>query len=216
MLVLENFSMTRLVALHGMTLNGATMQRQLGPLRSKLEQLADIDWLDAPHKCPEDSVQRNYDSWGMPIPDGPHLRWWDASEDGTQYAGWEQTRDLLAERLAGDAPTIVFGFSQGAIVATAAVTLSVCGMLPPIAGAILMAGLPPRARSITRHYRAPLELPSLHVWGTQDRVIGEGPERLAEWFAPRRRQVVTWEGAHSIPRRGPVGERILSFVRSFE
>ncbi len=204
----------RLLALHGMTLNGAVMKRQMGQLRVRLEQLVATEWLDAPHPCPALSVQRHYARWGMPIPDGPHLRWWDASSDGSVYDGWPQTRELLKARLGAGAPTILLGFSQGAAVAAAVAALSAQGELPPILGVILVAGMAPRADDITRHVRNPIDVPSLHVWGQNDPITGAASERLSEWFVAERRHVHVWQGAHSIPRRGPPAEVILSFVRA--
>lgn len=204
----------RILALHGMTLNGATMRRQMGPLRPRLEELADVEWLDAPQFCPPDSVQRHYSAWGMPIPDGPHLRWWDASSDGHVYAGWNETLRFIEARLLDGEPPVLFGFSQGAVAAAAVALFSTRELLPPIAGAVLVAGFVPRAEEITRHFTAPLDVPSLHVWGTEDPVVGDAPERLMEWFAPERRTVLVWPGSHSIPRRGPFGETMLEFLRS--
>ncbi len=205
----------RLLALHGFTLNGAVMRRQMGTLGRRLEEIADVEYLDAPHTSAPEDVARLYARWDVSRADPPHLHWWNASGDGRDYVGWEETRALLAEKLEprrrGEKVGVI-GFSQGAIVCAAAAALSTSGDLPTLHFAIPLAGAPPRAVGFGPHFVEPIEVPSLHVWGTEDWLMGDAPARLVQCFEANDRHVVTFSGAHTIPRRGEAADRIVEFV----
>jgi pimeloyl-ACP methyl ester carboxylesterase len=77
---------------------------------------------------------------------------------------------------------------------------------------VLVAGFTPRAAELAPLFAGPpLEVPSLHVWGTQDPLAKHGPA-LAEKFSAGSRQVVTWPGGHKLPA-GDAGESLVEFVR---
>ena len=72
-----------LLALHGFTLNGAMMQRALGPLEAALSAHVDLVYPDGPHTCSPEAVDRLYRRWKMPRLPPPHRTWWDSSDDGS-------------------------------------------------------------------------------------------------------------------------------------
>jgi len=198
----------RLLALHGQSLNGAYMRREL----AHLEKLGvELVCPDAPNVCAEGSVERLYAVWDSPRQPPPYCAWWDASDDGRTYRGWEATRDLLAPILDGG-PLGIIGFSQGAILATALAALSQHGQLPPIDYVILVAGRPPRADVVTPFLAAPIRTRSLHIWGENDLLARDTSRELVDRFAPDTRQVATWPGTHAIPTQGPAAEAIEQFI----
>src|SRR5262245_58545711 len=80
---------TTLLALHRYMLNGARMREQMGELVGALAPHVDLVFPDGPHVCDPAGVDRLYEGSDAPrFP--PHLSWWDASDDGKVYRGWEQ------------------------------------------------------------------------------------------------------------------------------
>ncbi len=200
----------RLVALHGYTGNGAALRGQLGGLQRALPSL-ELVAPDAPHVCAADAVDRLYAMWSAPRQPPPHFMWWDASDDGREYRGWEATRALL-RTVVGEGPVGVLGFSQGAILAAALAAMASHGEMPPIEFAILIAGRPPRADVLLPFLARPIAVPSLHVWGERDSLAGDTPRALVDLFSPATREVVTWPGEHTIPTSGPAADAIADFL----
>ena len=198
-----------LLAFHGFTQNAELMQSALGPLVADLEPKVRVVCLNAPHVRPETSAR------GASNPEvalGPRLGWWDASDDGLEYRGWEETYDVVREALDRYAPASILGFSQGAILAAAVAALSKTDEFPPIHCAVLVAGRTPRAARLQAAFMDPIAVPSLHVWGERDRVTGPFCQELADHFSETEREVVTWEGGHVIPTRGEPYDAMLRFV----
>jgi predicted esterase len=205
----------KLIALHGYSMNGAVMRRQLGFVQQALPSL-EILAPDAPHRCTPEAVDRLHAIWDAPRQAPPHAMWWDASDDGREYRGWEATRDLLRGLLDTSISTSssvgLIGFSQGAILATALAALAVHGEMPPIELVILIAGRTPRADVLHPFLKQPLAVPSLHIWGEADTLVGDSSRALLDTFLPDQRQVVTWAGKHSIPKTGPAAAAIVDFL----
>lgn len=202
---------TTLIALHGYTMNGAVMRAHLGPLAAALEAHVDLVCPDAPLACAPDSVERLYALWQRPRAPGPHRTWWDSNDDGSVYRGFEDTRDTLAALLDRHEPAALLGFSQGAMLAAAIAALAVRGEAPPIRFAVLVAGRVPRAVSLQPLFTAPIDLPSLHVWGERDTLTGAMSPALRDAFVGA--EALVWPGPHVVPSTGPEAERIVDFVR---
>src|SRR5262249_50339116 len=170
---------------------------------------------DAPHTCDPASVDRLYASRGAPRASPPHLCWWDATEDGAIYRGWEQTCDAARAWTSSSSPVGVLGFSQGAMLVAALAALSGTEQFPPIRFAIMIAGRKHRAAALQSLFERTICVPSLHVWGDADRLTGSDAPALVEHFDPTTREVVRWTGPHAIPTRGPTADAIVDFVRRY-
>jgi pimeloyl-ACP methyl ester carboxylesterase len=201
-----------LIALHGFTLNGALMRRGLGPLAGRLEELVELDCPDAPNTCSPGAVDRLYARWDTPRLPPPHLCWWDSSDDGLVYHGWEETLGLMRQLLTRQGPVGVLGFSQGAMLAATLAALSSRGEIPPLAFAVVIAGSLPRAPALRSAFDNLVKVPSLHLWGERDQLTGSYSPALAWRFEPTLSETVTWPGGHSIPSRGEAAERLVEFV----
>lgn len=197
-----------LIAFHGYSHNGAIMRGILEPLG-----------LGAELVCPDGTVPANpemvsrvAEALGQPVPPAPNLCWWDASEDGKVYRGWEESRAVVARLLEEHGPSGVLGFSQGAIFASAMVALSAAGELPPIRYAVFVAGRLPRTPELLRHYEKPIAIPSLHLMGARDLMTPAplGDELAAKFVDP---EIHKWNGPHVIPTRGPALAAIHDFIR---
>jgi predicted esterase len=201
-----------LLAFHGFTMNGEQMRAALGPIVAALEPTVRVVCLNAPLACSEESVQRVYSGFGLaPLPP-PHLSWWNASDDGLDYRGWDDTREVVREALERYAPASILGFSQGAILAAAVAALSRSKQLPPVHSAVLVAGRKPRDARLQAAFMDPITLPSLHVWGERDTVTGQYCQALVDQFSLPEREIATWPGGHMIPTRGPAYDAIVRFV----
>jgi|SRR6185369_7765029 len=200
-----------LLVFHGFTMNGEVMRAALEPLATALEPRVRLVSLNAPHTCSAATVERVYRGAQPSLP-APYLCWWNASDDGLEYLGWEETRDLVSAALERYAPASILGFSQGGILAAAVAALSRAGQLPPVHAAVLIAGRKPRAAQLQAAFMEPIAMPSLHVWGERDTLTGQYCEELVDCFSAPQREVVRWPGGHVVPTRGPAHEAIVRFV----
>jgi hypothetical protein len=203
---------TALISLHGFTMNAAGLKHMMGDLEARLEPTVDLVYPDAPHAASDTSVAAIAQLMGGFRPKPPNLQWWNASDDGKTYVGWEATRAHLARELAAHPGAGLLGFSQGAAVAAALAAASSRGLFPPLRFVIAIAGFEPRASDIAPLFTRPLQLPSLHVWGVADGMSAHALQ-LVERFDPARRQVVTWPGRHTVPSTGAAADAIVDFVQ---
>ena len=203
----------RFVCLHGFTQNGEQLRTRLAPLAKQLEPDVAMICPDAPHACAQATVDRLYTAWNLDRLPPPYLCWWDATDDGRSYRGWETTHDRLRELCTSDDPVVVLGFSQGGIVAASLAALSAAGTFPRLAGVVLVAGRAPRSDALSPLFEAPIAMPSLHVWGERDTMSKGASAELVERFDAGSRQVVVWPGPHAVPVRGEHGTAIVDFVR---
>lgn len=203
--------MVALLALHGFTQNGAWMRRQMGPLAERLGKLADLQFVDAPHECSGDTAQRLRSR--ADDRESKRLQWWNASDDGQVYAGWEETREKLSRSIQGHATVGLIGFSQGAIAATAMAALAACGLGPKLDFVVLLGGAKPRSRVLVPLLAEPLPLPSCHVWGDSDLLMRRRSPELVECFQASGRISCQFPGGHAIPREGACADELVGFVR---
>jgi predicted esterase len=203
---------TTLVALHGITLNGTHMRTGLGELVARFPRDLELVCPDAPHETAPATVDRIYAFSRATRLAPPHRSWWNASDEGRIYDGWDLTRDSLREVVAAHPRVGMLGFSQGAILAAALAALSEHGAFPPLAFVILVAGRTPRADAIVPFLERPISIPSLHIWGTADAFAAASAPALVEHFDERTREQITWPGPHLIPTRGPAADGMLSFI----
>jgi pimeloyl-ACP methyl ester carboxylesterase len=203
--------MRKLIVLHGYTMNGPVMREHLGELAAVLERETELVFVDAPHTCSEASVTRLYAMWKARLAP-PHLAWWESTDDGREYRGWEDTREKIRAAMAGGDVGFL-GFSQGAILSTAIAALAEHGEMPHVRFAVLVAGRTPRADVFQPFLTRPLRTPSLHVWGAADTLAPGVSEELTGRFDERTREVVVWNGDHRVPTRGEGADAILRFIR---
>jgi len=208
---------TTLIALHGFTMNGAGLRYMLEDLMPPLADVVRWVFPDAPHTASPESALGIAALLGVFRAKPPNLEWWNASEDGRTYNGWDTTRESLRsiverEAALGGGRVGVFGFSQGAAVAAALAGLSEQGAFPKLDFAVLVAGFVPRADAIAPLFAVPLRIPSLHVWGSSDSFARHAPA-LRDRFAPETRAELEWPGRHVVPTSGAPAEALIDFVR---
>ena len=192
---------TTLIALHGFTMNAAGLRHMMSDLEPRLGAAVDLEFVDAPQRASADSVAGLSGLLGGLRPRPPNLQWWNASDDGLTYAGWNETRARLEETVRGRAAAGLLGFSQGAAVAASLAAAASRGEFPSLAFVVLIAGFTPRAIDIAPLFADPVRVPSLHVWGEADPFARHAPA-LYQRFDPATREMVTWPGRHLVPTTG--------------
>jgi predicted esterase len=181
-------------------------------LENRLSEHVELLFPNAPNEASEASVAGLEQAMKMPRGAPPHLQWWSASDDGRAYQGWDNSLRVLREALERHPGAGVLGFSQGGAVAATVAALSSQGLLPPVSFAVMVAGFTPRSAELAPLFAgAPIEVPSLHVWGTADPFAKHGPA-LSEKFSAASRQIATWPGGHKLPA-GSAGDALVEFVR---
>jgi predicted esterase len=207
-----------LLALHGFTQNGANLRAELAELVARFDAGPRIECPDGPFVCAEASVERLQRMVGGARWPGPHLAWWDATDDGREYRGLdlacERLGEIVERALADGGRVGVLGFSQGAIATACLAALAAHGRFPRFDFAVLIAGRTPRADAIAPLFASPLPIPSLHVWGTRD-ALSSAAGSLAECFDAGTREIATWAGPHVVPTRGTAADAIVRFVARF-
>jgi pimeloyl-ACP methyl ester carboxylesterase len=202
-----------LLALHGYTMNATVFRAGLTELEQALAPEFRLVCPDAPFTCSEASVDRLYaNSSGARLP-APYRTWWDASDDGQVYRGWEESREFLRGLIEAHAPVGVLGFSQGGMVAATLAGLAYRQELAGLGYVILVGAATPRARDLQPLFATPIAIPSLHVWGERDRRAVPHSQALVEHFAALDREVAIWPGGHVVPRRGPAFSAMVDFAR---
>jgi pimeloyl-ACP methyl ester carboxylesterase len=204
--------MFTLIALHGFTQNGHQFRSQLSPLLGRLPDSVRVEVPDAPHACSAAARERLQHLLGGPPLPPPHLAWWDATDEGRSYRGWEQSLAQLRALADGCDTLGLLGFSQGAIVAAALAALAEHGQFPALRFAVLVAGRKPRAELFQPLFERPLTTASLHVWGARDVLGNTESAKLVDAFDANRREVATWSGPHTVPTHGPGAEAIARFI----
>ncbi len=202
-----------LLVFHGYTMNarfGASASRMLAPLGERIRVVAP----DAPLVCSDEAVARFYAGTGLTQPPGPYCTWWRANEDNSVYEGWNETRALVERAFAEHSPVGLLGFSQGAMVASACAALSARGELPPLGFVVVVAGRLPRANAFRTLFDAPIQVPSLHVWGERDAFSKDAAPALMDHFAPESREKFVSAGGHAFPTAGPAADAMCRFVDS--
>jgi predicted esterase len=192
------------------------MREALAPLAARLPDVT-FEHPDAPNPCSDASVERMHALFGGPK-QPPFRCWFDASDDGREYRGFEQTKAELAtlvERAAsraGGGRVGLLAFSQGAICGASLAALSTHGRFPKLDFVILIAGRVPRSDEIVPLLATPIAIPSLHVRGERDPIAKGHVEALVERFDPATRTFLTWPGPHVVPTRGDAADAITAFI----
>jgi predicted esterase len=199
-------------------MNGQGLRHLLDPLLSGPLAPYDVECPNAPHAASEHSVEQLTRMLGGLRPRPPQLEWWNSSDDGRAYCGWEESLEVLRQAAATSAekqmPLGVLGFSQGAAVAAAVAALAERGQFPRLSCVVLVAGFLPRAESLRDLFSPPLQVPSLHVYGEQDPFAKHAPGLLAG-FDGAARQELRWPGGHTIPTEPPLADVIGRFLASY-
>ncbi|XP_070591618.1 esterase OVCA2 [Erythrolamprus reginae] len=201
----------RLLCLHGYGQNAERFRARTGALRKALRGRARLLYLDAPHHLPAEKGGAAEEEGGA----GPR-GWWRPGQEPECGAAAEEAVAAVAEAVAGWAPVDgLLGFSQGAALAglVCALREGGDGRFRGLRLALLVGGFPVGAAAGAGP--GALRVPSLHVFGRDDRVIPAAESRaLAERFA--RPVLLAHPGGHCVPAGAEQRAAYLAFMRRLQ
>lgn len=182
--------MQRVLCLHGYHGSAEILRRQLSPLASSLDAVADFVCVEAPTLAEGD------------------FGWWHATEDatGVHYRGLTRSCEALAAYGSFDG---VLGFSQGAALAA----LLVAGRTA-LRFAIIIGGFAIRDPQHAAVFEAAgaIDVPSLHVIGRSDVIVApQASHFLASRF--RTPTIVEHDGGHVIAATDTVRAAALALLQ---
>ncbi|XP_029030191.1 esterase OVCA2 [Betta splendens] len=221
----------RVLCVHGYRQNSSSFREKTGALRKLLKKQVELVYVGAPHsvqaaRSEASSEKENGSGPGPAVEDDPR-GWWfsdvqarsfSAQQQCEESLGLDQSVTAVREAVKDDGPFDgIMGFSQGA----AFVAMLCClqeQKLEPEFGfrfAILVAGFRSACKEHEKFYSVPLQMPSLHVFGLEDRVIPDSMSRelLPSFLEP---QVLIHPGGHFVPAASAHRQTYQDFLKRFQ
>ncbi|KAK1883263.1 Esterase OVCA2 [Dissostichus eleginoides] len=193
----------RVLCIHGYRQNDSSFREKTGALRKLLKKHVELVYMSAPHSVQQASSEAPEKENGPgPGPGGDEdsRGWWFSDVQARSFSAQQQCEESLglddsvaavreAVRVQGPFDGIL-GFSQGAAFVAMLCSLQEQKLEPDFSFhfAILVAGFPSACKEHQQFYNPPLQIPSLHVFGLEDRVIPDcmSRELLPSFQDPRQ------------------------------
>lgn len=221
----------RVLCIHGYRQNSGSFREKTGALRKLLKKHVELVYLSAPHSVQqgnsEEAPEKENNLEPGPRDDEDPKGWWFSDIQARSFSAQQQCEESLglsesvsvvreAVKVQGPFDGIL-GFSQGAAFVAMLVSLQEQKIEPEFSFrfAILVAGFRSACKEHQRFYRAPLQIPSLHVFGLEDRVIPDIMSRdlLPSFTDP---QVLTHPGGHFVPAASAHRQTYQDFLKKFQ
>uniref|UniRef100_A0A3B4UW50 Esterase OVCA2 n=1 Tax=Seriola dumerili TaxID=41447 RepID=A0A3B4UW50_SERDU len=141
-----------------------------------------------------------------------------AQQQCEESLGIEESVSFVREALKAQGPFDgILGFSQGAAFVAMLCSLQEQKLEPEFnfRFAILVAGFPSACKEHQKFYNTSLQIPSLHVFGLEDRVI---PDNMSRELLPSFQdpQVLTHPGGHFVPAASAHRQTYQDFLKRFQ
>ncbi|KAK2823353.1 hypothetical protein Q7C36_019953 [Tachysurus vachellii] len=215
----------RILCIHGYRQSSASFREKTGALRKLLKKQCELVYIDAPHAVPTSNdieLQEKTPSVG-----DNQSGWWfsdvqdhsfDARQECESSFGLEQSLEAVRMAVKNLGPFDgILGFSQGA-----ALVAMLCSLqeqkLDPIFNfrfAILVAGFRSACAQHQYFYKGVnIMVPSLHVFGQDDKVI---PEQMSRDLLPLfiGADILTHQGGHFVPAASAHKHIYQEFLKRF-
>ncbi|KAL3042761.1 hypothetical protein OYC64_020645 [Pagothenia borchgrevinki] len=220
----------RVLCIHGYRQNGSSFREKTGALRKLLKKHVELVYMSAPHSVHQASSEAPEKGNGLsPGPGGEEdsRGWWFSDVQTRSFSAQQQCEESLgldesvaavreAVRVQGPFDGIL-GFSQGAAFVAMLCSLQGQQLEPDFSFhfAILVAGFPSACKEHQQFYNPPLQIPSLHVFGLEDRVI---PDCMSRELLPSFQdpQVLTHPGGHFVPAASAHRQAYQDFFKRFQ
>ncbi|XP_068457179.1 esterase OVCA2 [Clinocottus analis] len=213
----------RVLCIHGYRQNGSSFREKTGALRKLLKKHVELVYLSAPHSVPPASSEALESSGG----DEDSRGWWFSDVQALSFSAQQQCEESLGlddsvtavrEAVKNQGPFDgILGFSQGAAFVAMLCCLQEQKLEPEFnfRFSILVAGFRSACEEHKKFYNPPLQIPSLHVFGLEDRVIPDNMSRelLPSFHDP---QVLTHPGGHFIPAASAHRQAYQDFLKRFQ
>lgn len=221
----------RVLCIHGYRQNGGSFRDKTGALRKLLKKHVELVYMTAPLKVEqgvngEVPVKEN-DSVPGPGGDEDPRGWWFSDTQARSFSAQQQCEESLGldesvatvrEAVKAQGPFDgVLGFSQGAAFVAMLCSLQEQKVEPEFnfRFAILVAGFRSACEEHQNFYSAPLQMPSLHVFGLEDKVI---PDSMSRELLPSFQdpQVLIHPGGHFVPAASAHRQTYQDFLKRFQ
>ncbi|KAM9788782.1 esterase OVCA2 [Neosynchiropus ocellatus] len=215
----------RVLCVHGYRQNSASFREKTGALRKLLKKQVELEFVTAPHRVHGARGEDQLNESGCGVEGGDVRAWWFSDAEARSFhaqqaceesAGLDESVAAVRDAVRTQGPFDgVLGFSQGAALVAMLCSLQEQNLEPlfDFRFAILVAGFRSACAQHQRFYSATIRMPSLHVFGQEDRVIPEAMSRdlLPTFLDP---QVLTHPGGHFVPAASAHRPAYQDFLRS--
>lgn len=221
----------RVLCVHGYRQTGSSFREKTGALRKLLKKQVELVYLSAPHGVQpaggEEPPEKANDSAPGPEGEEDPKGWWfsdvqartfSAQQQCDESLGLDESVAVVREAVKAQGPFDgILGFSQGAAFVAMLCSLQEQKREPDFSFrfAILVAGFRSACKEHQTFYDAPVQIPSLHVFGLEDRVI---PDNMSRELLPSFQdpQVLTHPGGHFVPAASAHRQTYQDFLKRFQ
>ncbi|XP_068572630.1 esterase OVCA2 [Cebidichthys violaceus] len=216
----------RVLCIHGYRQNGSSFREKTGALRKLLKKHVELVYLSAPH-CVQQASGEALEKENGPGGDEDSRGWWFSDIQARSFSAQQQCEDSLGldESVAAVREAVktqgpfdgILGFSQGAAFVAMLCSLQEQKLEPEFnfRFSILVAGFRSACEEHKKFYNPPLQIPSLHVFGLEDRVI---PDNMSRELLPSFQdpQVLTHPSGHFVPAASAHRQAYQDFLKRFQ
>ncbi|KAM7398138.1 hypothetical protein PAMA_006156 [Pampus argenteus] len=220
----------RVLCIHGYRQNSSSFREKTGALRKLLKKQVEFVYVSAPHSVQHvnsEAPDKEKSSGSAPGGDEDPRGWWFSDTQARSFSAQQQCEESLGldesvavvkEALKVQGPFDgILGFSQGAAFVAMLCSLQEQNLEPEFCFrfAILVAGFRSACREHQKFYNAPIQIPSLQVFGLEDRVI---PDNMSRELLPsfQNPQVLTHPGGHFVPAASSHRQTYQDFLKRFQ
>ncbi|KAK7925745.1 hypothetical protein WMY93_008055 [Mugilogobius chulae] len=225
----------RILCIHGYRQNGGSFREKTGALRKLLKKSVELVFVDAPlsvvqvPQTSEGSCDVSPEKVASSGPQGEAdpRGWWFSDVASRSFSaqqrcevslGLDQSVSTVREAVKTLGPFDgILGFSQGAAFVAMLCSLQEQNLEPDFhfRFAVLVAGFRSACTEHELFYKSSLQIPSLHVFGQEDKVI---PDHMSKDLLPvfKDPQILTHPGGHFIPATSAHRQTYQDFFKRFQ
>lgn len=217
----------RVLCIHGYRQNGGSFREKTGALRKLLKKSVELVFMDAPLTVHSPDICHDSKTSSGPIGEADPRGWWFSDVSARSFSaqqqcevslGLDQSVTVVRDTIRSQGPFDgILGFSQGAAFVAMLCSLQEQNLEPEFnfRFAILVAGFKSACLEHERFYKSTLQIPSLHVFGQEDRVI---PDHMSKDLLPvfDDPQILTHPGGHFVPAASAHRQTYQDFLKRFQ
>ncbi|XP_020778807.2 LOW QUALITY PROTEIN: esterase OVCA2 [Boleophthalmus pectinirostris] len=215
----------RILCIHGYRQNSGSFREKTGALRKLLKKSVELVFMEAPLSVQSPATGNEINPG--PLAESNPRGWWFSDVAARSFSaqqkcevslGLDQSVTAVRDAVKTQGPFDgILGFSQGAAFVAMLCSLQEQNLEPDFhfRFAILVAGFRSACTEHERFYESPLQIPSLHVVGQEDRVI---PDHMSKDLLPvfKDPQILTHPGGHFVPAASAHRQTYQDFLKRFQ
>lgn len=218
---MDDSHLLRILCIHGYRQNEQTFREKTGAFRKIVKKYAELVFITAPNFVPPTEDASATDAKGEATSD--QCGWWFSQSHRSFHAlemtdcsdGFTESLDVIRQAFQEQGPFDgVLGFSQGASMVSLLCAMQVEQATDSVFKfefAILIAGFKSRSTKHADLYTQQVAIPTLHVYGDTDKVIGKdmSVELLQLYVEP---VTLSHPGGHFVPAAAPQKKVYVEFL----